>query len=538
MEPARQLLIGQVRHLDPRGSHGGLPDLPGAAVVLQSVIRRRTDPERRARLAPRTVNDAERGERVGSAGFRRIALAGLACACAGTAAACADSLGLGTGFSVSITAGPTEVRQGDVVVFGAAVTQNGTPSGEAPQWSVRPAGAGMISGAGRFVAYQPGAATIVAEAQGARAERTIAISPRGTPTGSFAVVGRGRVDARFTSDLWLHGSFAYTGTWGTRDGAGGPLQGDRLYAWDISDPAAPRLTDSVLVSATTVNDVKIRADGTLAALTHEGAPPNGITLLDISDPLHPQVITRFTETLEPGVHNVWIEGDFVYVVVDGSNPNAGLRILDVSNPTSPVIVASFYGGNPSSNFGQFLHDVYVRDGLAFLSHWDAGLIILDVGDGRRGGSPQAPVEVGRLITEGGDVHNAWYWPGGGYAFVGEEDFSAPGVMHVVDVSDPSDPREVATFQVPGETPHNFWLDEEAEILYLGWYSQGVHALDVSGELMGELDRQGRLIASSLYDGAGACRTSGSCTWAPQLHAGHVWVSDQNSGLWSLRLDLP
>ena len=36
---------------------------------------------------------------------------------------------------------------------------------------------------------------------------------------------------------------------------------------------------------------------------------------------------------------------------------------------------------------QLPHDVYVRDGLAFLSHWDAGLIILDVGNGMAGGSP-------------------------------------------------------------------------------------------------------------------------------------------------------
>ena len=29
--------------------------------------------------------------------------------------------------------------------------------------------------------------------------------------------------------------------------------------------------------------------------------------------------------------------------------------------------------------------------------------------------------------------------------------------------------------------------------------------------------------------------SGTCAWAPQLHQGNVWVSDLNTGLWTLRL---
>ncbi len=156
-----------------------------------------------------------------------------------------------------------------------------------------------------------------------------------------------------------------------------------------------------------------------------------------------------------------------------------------------------------------------------------------MGHGIAGGSPATPVEVGRIQTDGGQVHNAWYWPAGEYVFVGEEDYGTPGRMHVVDAGDLANPVEVASFRVEGMTPHNFWLDETREILYLAWYSQGVRALDVSGTLLGELDRQGREIASSLYDGSGSCQSSGSCTWAPQLHDGRIYVSDMNSGLWVL-----
>jgi hypothetical protein len=106
---------------------------------------------------------------------------------------------------------------------------------------------------------------------------------------------------------------------------------------------------------------------------------------------------------------------------------------------------------------------------------------------------------------------------------------------VVDVQDPFQPEEVATFSIPGETPHNFWLDEERGILYAGWYSAGLRAIDVSGELLGELEKQDREIAAAVYGTDAGCRTDdGTCAWAPQLHNGLVFVSDLNTGLWAFR----
>ncbi len=427
------------------------------------------------------------------------------------------------GVTVAITAGPAAPRQGDVVAYSAEVRDStgALVTGATLSWAVQPSSAGLTAADGRFVGYDPGAARIVVSASGAADTLDIQIIARGL-SGSFSIVGRGQITDRFTSDLWLHGDFAYTGTWNCRSN----LCGDRLHVWDVSAPDQPSLTDFVTVDARVVNDVKIRADGTIGVITHEISNDalNGVTILDLADPSQPTVITRFTSGLESGVHNVWVEGDYVYVVVDGVGN--GLRVLDISTPSNPTIVASYYAGS------SFLHDVYVRDGLAFLSHWNAGLVILDVGNGVAGGSPTNPIEVGRIHTSGGETHNAWYWPASGYVFVGEEDFTTPGIMHVVDASDLANPREVASFAVPGATPHNFWLDESRGILYAAWYENGVRALDVSGELMGALERQGREIASIQYGtGTGCFGSSETCTWAPQLHNGLVFVSDLNSGLW-------
>ena len=427
------------------------------------------------------------------------------------------SVGAGSGppqaNTVRITGGPSAFTRGDVVQFSAEVLDStGTAVPGAPlTWTVL--GFGLFASDGRFVAYSTGPIRVVASSGTAADTMAVTVSDR-TLTGSLQVVGQGQVDPNITtSDLWVNGSVLYSGT----HASGG---GGRFYAWSLANPTAPSQIDSLVIDARVVNDVKIRDDGTLAVITHEGSADgqNGVTLLDMTDPNHPTVITRYTQGLAAGIHNAWIDGTTLYLVTDGTNSTTGgLRILDISNPSNPVEVGSFYGGTG------FLHDVYVRNGLAILSHWSVGLIIVDVGNGIAGGSPSNPVEVSRLTMPGYLVHNAWYWPAGGYIFLGDE-VNRPGTMRVIDVSDLRRPSFVATYRALANTPHNFWLDETRGILYLAWYASGVRALDVNGPLMGELEREGREIAGLVYDGGT------TMSWAPQLHNGLVYVSDFNTGI--------
>jgi hypothetical protein len=71
---------------------------------------------------------------------------------------------------------------------------------------------------------------------------------------------------------------------------------------------------------------------------------------------------------------------------------------------------------------------------------------------------------------------------------------------------------------------------------MAWYAEGLRALDVTGDLLGELDQQDREIAGLRYNGgSGLCNrpSTDTCSWAPQLHNGLVWVSDMNEGLIAL-----
>ena len=438
--------------------------------------------------------------------------------------------------AISITSGPNAPRQGDVVLYTAEARDANGAVVDDPTftWSVLPSSAGSFAADGHFVGYTSGPATVVATAldpttkvQFVADSLEITITARGL-SGSFSVIGHGAVTTRHSSHIAVNGAFAYTGTVDCFRSCG-----DRLLVWDIGDPANPTLIDSVVVGGRRVNDVMVRADGMVAAITHEGGA-GGITLLDLSDPAHPIVITRFTEGLEPSTHNLWIDGEYLYVAIESyfDQTRSRLVVVDITNVQNPTVVATYKPGSVT-------HDVRVRDGLAMVSNWN-GLIILDVGGGGAGGSPANPIELSRTSTREGWTHNAWYWPATGYVFIGEEpqvEGVLRGTIYVVDARQPSSPQQVATYTIRGFNPHNFWLDEDRKILYVAWDGHGVRAIDVSGKLMGELERQGREIASVKYDGSGICRNSGTCSYSLELRNGLVYVSDWVSGLWVLQLSL-
>ena len=226
-------------------------------------------------------------------------------------------------------------------------------------------------------------------------------------------------------------------------------------------------------------------------------------------------------------------------LADGGASAAFTATAQAALPAPPLVATV----EVPPNYGA--HDTYVRDGVAFLCAWNTGLIILDVGGGGHGGSPTSPVELGRLVTSangvagGPQVHNAWWFhnPVSGekrYVFVGQEGpgsvgTSSQGDIHVVDVSDLTAPQEVAVFHLgpiggAATGTHNFWMDEQAQILYAAYYNGGVVALDVSGSLAGDLSS--RLIANLQPGGAG-----NTFVWGVQLYNGDLYASDMLSGLW-------
>ncbi|HEX7336342.1 MAG TPA: Ig-like domain-containing protein [Gemmatimonadales bacterium] len=360
--------------------------------------------------------------------------------------------------------------------------------------------------------------------------------PPPPPGFDLEVAGGGNnVPERYSSDLWVHGGYAYTGTWGGI--ARGSRFGNVLKIWALSAAGAPSLLDSIKIAGVnTVSDVEVSPDGRVLMFSTESGSNAGLYLYSLADPARP---TLLDHALVPsGIHTATFGeiGGRRYAFAARNPSGPALLIYDVTDPADMSLVAQV---SVPPNYG--IHDTFVRDGLAFVFAWDTGVIIYDVGNGIRGGAPAAPVEVSRVVTDDADVgspssHNGWWFhnPVTGerrYLFVGQEGPAvigsrASGDIHVVDVSDLANPREVAFYRLNGAGAHNFWMDERKQILYAAYYNGGVVALDVSGTLSGNL--AGRELDRLRPGGAG-----NTFTWGVQLANGFLYASDMVSGLWQL-----
>ncbi|HEY7530424.1 MAG TPA: Ig-like domain-containing protein [Gemmatimonadota bacterium] len=455
--------------------------------------------------------------------------------------------------TLAIESPSAAARSGDVVRLKPLAKGEGGTAIADPfvRWSVSGEGA-FVAADGAFVAERPGTYAVTATSGDHVAVTSLVVKPRAIGR-ALDVVGRAPAKQFQVAEQWIVGDWMYVGT-----------IADRVYAYDVSDPANPVKTDSILVDARTINDVSTTPDGRIGVFTREGASSrkNGIVFFDASDPGHPKVVSEYTETVTGGVHSAFIDGHYVYLTDDATG---SMRVIDFSNVKKPREVARWQVENPQAHTieiegqflsgGRYLHDLQIVDGLAYLAYWRDGLVILDVGNGIKGGSPEKPQFVSQLRFN----HNELYgpdWLAGthtvfryeDYVFVGDEVFPANfdiesrdripprGILHVVDVSDVEHPVKVAEYEVPEGGAHNVWVEDD--VLTMGYYTGGGRVLDVSGELRGDLYAQGREISRLFTGDPEGYRPNLPLAWGAQPHRGHVFFNDINSGIWITKLGAP
>jgi hypothetical protein len=459
--------------------------------------------------------------------------------------------------SVRVTAGAREAREGDVVRFAAtARTSAGTAiAGVAPMWSVSP-GNGVIDETGAFVGYEPGEYRVIATFGSQSASARITLGERDVRR-PVTIVGR-LPRARFrTEELWLHpdGKHAYLGT-----GRGG----DVMFAIDVSNPAKPVVTDSVVANTRRVNDIVTTADGSILVFTREGAADrrNGIVICDNRDPAHPRPIAEFTEGVTSGVHSLFFYenprfGRHLLLTNDGTGE---LHILNLDDPAKPREVARWATGRPAA--GRSLHDIDIRDGLAYLSYWNDGLVVLDIGNGSHGGTPSSPklvtqykYDLDELYRDVAQTAGAGFvrgthtaWRHKNYVFIADEVFPLRGVtgatgvaaeraygrLQVIDVSDMQNPKSVAWYEPEFGGVHNIWV--AGDTLYMGAYEAGFRAFDISGELRGDLRAQDREIAHVHTASDVGHVTNAPRAWGVIYRDGLAYVNDNHNGLWIVRIE--
>lgn len=447
--------------------------------------------------------------------------------------------------SLLVTAGAKTARTGDVVRF----TAKGDPASDvATRWAVSGNGA-TIDQDGGFVAAMPGTYIVTASSGNVSSSASVVVTPRDLER-ELTVVGRAPFKEFQGAEQWIIGNYAYYST-----------ISDKFLVYDISDPANPKLTDTIKVDARLVNDIMTTADGKILVISREGASnrKNGIAFYDTSDPAHPKLISEYTATVTGGVHSAFVHDHYVYLTDDATGSMRVIDFADVKNPkevarwqTESPMVSTIRTKEGEQIAGRYIHDLQVKDGLAYLAYWHDGLVILDVGAGIKGGSPENPKFVSQLRFNHHELYGDGWLAGThsvyrykNYVFLGDEvfpgifDLKSPkrtpvrGIVHVVDVSDINAPRKVAEYPVPEGGAHNMWV--ENDVMYVGYYSGGGRVVDVSGELRGDLYQQGREIARIWTGDPNGFHPNLPFTWGAQPHNGLIYFNDVFSGLWIMKL---
>ena len=412
-------------------------------------------------------------------------------------------------------------------------------------------------------------------------------------TTSIDVIGHVDPTGGFNADVWVHGGVAYLSTYGSDDVC--PASGVRRY--DVTNPSLPLELSPISegypgTSTGTVWAGSVETDrftGDLAIVAHQPCDPDdrstyrGLVLYDVSDPLLPVQLGTYESgagTIGISGFDVWVEADRILVVAAApnsllDNPDAlgDVRIVDVTDPTLPVEVADWDFRRDA--------DVAVRDAVlddadprdihargitldpagerAFVAHWDAGVIILDLSD------PSQPDAVGRTASLGhqeGSSDSTAVDPATGVLVVGHQDLDplddeaekeSWGVSVVFDIGDRGDPSQPSVYAIEGALPDTdgrlaldgIYSPSEAVMagnyLYAAWLSGGLRIVDLSDPT--ELVEVASFVPPTRVDPQRHFASPNGniampLAWSVHVVDNLIYLSDANTGLWILRLSDP
>jgi len=183
--------------------------------------------------------------------------------------------------------------------------------------------------------------------------------------------------------------------------------------------------------------------------------------LDVSDPVAPQVIGSYDM---PGFW--WFYGfdcrDGHACVAGGKD---GLRVVDVSHPDSTAQVVHYDPYDLTSGLA-------VSGNHAFVSTYMNDLVVYDVTD------PSLPVEATSLQFPDSPIKQISIW--GDYLYVPGVMANHSGGVSVLDITDPTDPQQIAYWPAPpGYSGVPFNVERYGDYAFVACALGGVEVYDIS-----------------------------------------------------------
>jgi hypothetical protein len=197
----------------------------------------------------------------------------------------------------------------------------------------------------------------------------------------------------------------------------------------------------------------------------------GFSIVDVRDAKNPRAVTYVAAP--PGTWNIHLQThDDLLLVINAKDMFAAAEFADER---------AYYKGQ----LGKVVGTAEAKPQTA--RDWTAGVAVYDISQ------PATPKRIGFMPVEGGGVHRIWY-TGGRWAYISALlDGFTDYIFLTVDMSDPTRPREVGRYWIPGmnsaagETPDwpatsRFGLHHaivHGDTAYAAWRDAGMVVLDVA-----------------------------------------------------------
>ncbi len=174
-------------------------------------------------------------------------------------------------------------------------------------------------------------------------------------------------------------------------------KGSTTTALDISNPAAPVLLANYPKPGFPlpyVHDAYIENN-----IGYMNCANKGLWVVDFTDPDNPVALGSMDGYPGDGYnHSGWMAADGIHYFMCDETHGSPMKVVDVSDPSDLKVVKLF---SPGFRSNEIPHNVAVRDGLLYVSHYYDGLQVFDVSN------PRNPIRVAEYDTYP-DADAAWY----------------------------------------------------------------------------------------------------------------------------------
>lgn len=294
-----------------------------------------------------------------------------------------------------------------------------------------------------------------------------------------------------------------------------------LHVIDVADPAAPRRLISVNGPQDDgFNDVRLVKGGGRTVVFASPLSADRTSAFDVTDPAAPRRLADLPEYS----HSLQVAEAGERTLLYLATYEDSVPVYDVTEPTRPLRLGAPSIPGPRSG----VHDLTVDGDTLYLNYTEAGMVAMDVSRG----FDQPGVELGRIATT--YSHASWAATIGGKKIVihGDEGMTPDGgaFMRVLD-GDPASPtylRELSRWRTRTDVGiHN--MEIHGTKAYVAYYQDGLRVVDLADPT------QPREVAHyNTWDPATAPGGAFEGAIGARLVDGLIYVADLHGGLIILR----